>query len=142
MKAYLHRRYHFSASHRLHAESLSAETNQATFGKCNNPFGHGHNYLVTVTVSGSVDPVTGMVVSLADLDRFAQQHLIELFDQTNLNTLPSFASLVPSTENLTLVLHGIFTSFPYAHVEHIHVEETSNNFFDFPGQPHSFRGRL
>lgn len=134
MKAYLNRRYHFSASHRLHAASLSAEANQATFGKCNNPFGHGHNYTVTVTFSGLVDPDTGMVADLADLDRFAQQQLLEPFDLTNLNTLAPFASVVPSTENLTLELHRIFTAFPQARLEHIHVEETNNNSFDFPGR--------
>ncbi len=136
MKAYLHRRYRFSAAHRLHADSLSAETNQATFGKCNNPFGHGHNYAVTVTFSGPVDPTTGMVANLADLDRFAQQHLLEPFDQTNLNTLAPFISLVPSTENLTLEIHRIFSAFPHAYLEHIHVEETGNNSFDFPLPAH------
>ena len=58
------RRYHFSASHRLHVEALSEEENRATFGKCNNPFGHGHNYVVEVMLSGPVDAVTGMVVNL------------------------------------------------------------------------------
>ena len=132
MKAYLNRRYHFSASHRLHAESLSAESNQAAFGKCNNPFGHGHNYAVTVTFSGPVDPAIGMVANLADLDRFAQEHLLDLFDSSNLNTLTPFAALVPSSENLTLELHRLFAVFPHAHLESIHVEETSNNSFDFP----------
>lgn len=136
MKAYLHRRYYFSASHRLHADSLSAESNQATFGKCNNPFGHGHNYTVTVTLSGPVDPATGMVANLADLDQFAQQHLLEPFDQTNLNTLAPFVSVVPSTENLTLELHRLFSAFPHAHLEHIQVEETGNNSFDYPLPTH------
>ena len=136
MKAYLNRRYHFSASHRLHAQSLSAEANQATFGKCNNPHGHGHNYAVTVTFSGPVDPATGMVANLADLDRFAQQHLLEPFDQTNLNTLAHFVSRVPSTENLTLELHRIFTAFPHARLDHLHIEETSNNSFEFPLPAH------
>ncbi len=135
MKAYLNRRYHFSASHRLNAETLSAEANQAAFGKCNNPFGHGHNYTVTVTYSGMVDPVTGMVTNLADLDRFAEEHLLACFDQTNLNSLAAFATLVPSTENLTLALHRIFAAFADAHLDHIHVEETSNNSFAFPALP-------
>lgn len=142
MKAYLNRRYHFSASHRLHAESLSAEANRATFGKCNNPFGHGHNYTVTVTLSGPVDPITGMIANLADLDQFAQEHLLGPFDQTNLNTLPQFVACVPSTENLTLELHRLFTAFPQARLEHIHVEETGNNSFDFPGPTQPQLGRL
>jgi len=133
MKAYLSRRYHFSASHRLHVESLSEAENQATFGKCNNPFGHGHNYTVQVTFSGQVDAETGMVANLADLDQFAKEHLLARFDRTNLNTLDLFESVVPTTENFALALRGIFEQFPYARLENVHVEETSNNSFDFAG---------
>ena len=68
--AHFSRRYHFSAAHRLHVEALSEEVNRATFGKCNNPFGHGHNYAVQVTLSGPVDAATGMVTNLGDLDAF------------------------------------------------------------------------
>jgi 6-pyruvoyltetrahydropterin/6-carboxytetrahydropterin synthase len=131
-KAHLSRRYHFAASHRLHADSLSAETNQATYGKCNNPYGHGHNYTVQVTVSGPVDPITGMVTNLADLDAYAQKNLLANFDHMNLNTMPAFQTLVPTTENLTIELYRIFKNYPHAHLEHIHVEETTNNSFDYP----------
>ncbi len=131
MKAYLNRRYHFSASHRLHADSLSDAQNREAFGKCNNPHGHGHNYTVTLTLSGQVSPLTGMVTNLADLDAFAQQHLLAAFDHTNLNTLAAFHDLVPSTENFTLELDRIFQSYPHAQLENIHVEETSNNSFDY-----------
>lgn len=134
MRAHLSRRFHFSASHRLHTDSLSAADNQATFGKCNNPFGHGHNYMVEVTFSGRVDPHTGMVANLSDLDAFAQQYLLGPFDQVNLNTLDLFHDLVPTTENLSVVLHGIFQRFPNAHLERLHVEETANNSFDFAGE--------
>jgi 6-pyruvoyltetrahydropterin/6-carboxytetrahydropterin synthase len=133
MKAYLSRRYHFSASHRLHADSLSEDQNRLTFGKCNNPFGHGHNYTVEVCFSGPVDPATGMVTNLSDLDAFAREHLLEPFDQTNLNTLQLFATVVPSTENLALALHRIFAPYPYAKLERIHIEETPNNSFDYVG---------
>ena len=133
MKAYLSRRYHFSASHRLHAESLSDAANQKTFGKCNNPYGHGHNYMVQVTFSGQVDSETGMVVNLADIDAFAKEHLLDRFDVTNLNTLDEFRELVPTTENFAAVLHKIFEQFSLAKLEGIHVEETSNNSFDFAG---------
>lgn len=129
--AHLNRRYHFSASHRLHAEALSADENQATFGKCNNPHGHGHNYTVTVTFSGAVSPITGMVIDLADLDRFAAEHLINRFNLTNLNTLRCFGDRVPSTENLTLELHRIFSAFAQAALTHIQVEETGNNSFGY-----------
>ena len=132
MKAHLSRRYHFAASHRLHAESLTVEQNNATYGKCNNPHGHGHNYVVQVTLSGQVDPITGMVTNLADLDAFAQKNLLANFDHMNLNTMPAFQTTVPTTENLTIELYRIFQSYPHAHLEHIHVEETNNNSFDYP----------
>ena len=142
MKAYLSRRYHFSASHRLHAAGLTEEANQAAFGKCNNPFGHGHNYTVQVTFSGSIDPATGMVTNLATLDAFAGEQLMARFDHTNLNTLEVFRELVPTTENLAIELHTIFKAYPHAHLETLHVEETENNSFDFSGSAPPPVGRL
>jgi 6-pyruvoyltetrahydropterin/6-carboxytetrahydropterin synthase len=133
MKAYLSRRYHFSASHRLNSEAYDAERNQAVFGKCNNPHGHGHNYTVQVTLSGPVDPATGMVCNLADLDGFARENLIERFDHTNLNTLDYFQNVVSTTENLSIEIYRIFQRFTAAHLERVHVEETSNNSFDYAG---------
>ncbi len=132
MIAHLTRRYHFSASHRLHTDSLTPEQNQLTFGKCNNPFGHGHNYVVALTFAGPVDG-NGMVLNLGDLDAFAREHLLDRFDFSNLNTLDLFSALVPSTENLAVQLHRIFAAFPHARLEHIHVEETGNNAFDYAG---------
>ena len=142
MKAYLSRRYHFSASHRLHTEAYDSARNLAVFGKCNNPHGHGHNYTVQITVSGQVDPETGMVCNLADLDAFAQTNLLARFDHTNLNTLDCFADKVSTTENLSIEIHRIFQAFPAAHLERVHVEETSNNSFDFTGEETSAPGTL
>jgi 6-pyruvoyltetrahydropterin/6-carboxytetrahydropterin synthase len=142
MKAYLSRRYHFSASHRLHTEAYDAERNRAVFGKCNNPHGHGHNYTVQVTFSGQVDPITGMVCNLADLDSFARVHLLDRFDHTNLNTLECFKDSVSTTENLSLEVHRIFQQFSLAHLEQVHVEETSNNSFDFAGGDAPLSGRF
>jgi 6-pyruvoyltetrahydropterin/6-carboxytetrahydropterin synthase len=133
MKAYLSRRYHFSASHRLHTEAYDAAKNRDVFGKCNNPHGHGHNYTVRVTLSGQVDAATGMVCNLAELDAFAQTNLLSRFDHTNLNTLECFANKVSTTENLSIEIYRIFQSFPAAHLEQVHIEETSNNSFDFAG---------
>ena len=133
MKAHLSRRYRLSASHRLHVAGYSDEQNRETFGKCNNPHGHGHNYVIQITVSGEVDPVTGMVVDLAELDRFAGRNLIEPFDRQNLNTLGAFAEAVPSTENLALEVHRIFRGFPGARLERVRIEETGNNSFDYTG---------
>ncbi|HEY1741964.1 MAG TPA: 6-carboxytetrahydropterin synthase, partial [Granulicella sp.] len=103
------------------------------FGKCNNPFGHGHNYVVQVTFCGPVDAVTGMVTNLADLDSFAQHEVLDHFDHANLNTLEYFRDLVPSTENLCLELWRIFAEYPHAKLERIRVEETGNNAFDYFG---------
>jgi 6-pyruvoyltetrahydropterin/6-carboxytetrahydropterin synthase len=132
--AHLGRRYHFSASHRLHVDALSPEQNRATFGKCNNPFGHGHNYVVQVTLSGPVSPVTGMVTNLADLDAFAQTNLLDLFDHANLNTLEPFLDRVSTTENLCIEVWRIFSAYPHAKLENIHIEETGNNSFDYSGE--------
>jgi 6-pyruvoyltetrahydropterin/6-carboxytetrahydropterin synthase len=136
MKAYLTRQYRFSASHRLHSESCTDAENQATYGKCNNPYGHGHNYVAAVTFGGEVDASTGMVCNLSDLDAFASTHLLARFDHMNLNTLEPFRALVPTTENLAIEIHRIFADFPHARLTYVHVEETGNNSFDFAaGQP-------
>ena len=131
--AHLSRRYHFAASHRLHVDALTPEHNREIFGKCNNPFGHGHNYAVQVTFSGPVDAATGMVTNLADLDGFAQREMLDHFDHANLNTLEYFRDLVPTTENLCLELWRIFAEYPHAKLERIRVEETGNNAFDYFG---------
>src|ERR1700679_367492 len=133
MKAHPRRRYPFSASHRLHTEAYDATRNLAVFGKCNNPHGHGHNYTVQITLSGQVDPATGMVCNLVDFDAFAQTNLLARFDHTNLNKLDCFRDTVSTTENLSIEIHRIFQRFTAAHLERVHVEETSNNSFDYSG---------
>jgi len=100
----LTKRLEFCASHRYHHPAWSAQRNQAVFGKCNNQNGHGHNYLLDVTVAGGVDPVTGMVVNLYDLKQMLEQVLVE-FDHKNLqDDTPYFAGRIPTTENLAVVL--------------------------------------
>lgn len=133
--AMLGRRYRFCASHRLHSESYDERTNRVVFGKCNNPHGHGHNYIVELLFSGPVDPITGMVCDLAQLDGFAQQHLHARFDHQNLNLLPCFARTVPTSENLTVEIYRIFRHFRGAHLSSVHVEETPNNSFTYTGPP-------
>jgi len=142
MKAYLSRRYHFSASHRLHTESYDEARNREVFGKCNNPHGHGHNYTVQVTMSGRVDPMTGMICDLAELDSFARTELVDRFDHKNLNTLECFANQVSTTENLSIEIYRIFQNFKGAHLEQVHVEETSNNSFDYVGERAAVAGAL
>jgi 6-pyruvoyltetrahydropterin/6-carboxytetrahydropterin synthase len=133
MKAHLHRRYRFSASHRLHSDAMSDAENQATYGKCNNPHGHGHNYVLEVTVSGQVD-TNGMVCNLADLDECVQREVVARFDVENLNLSPEFATSVPTTENLCLVIYDILKrSFNQAHLEKVRLEETMMNSFEYDG---------
>jgi 6-pyruvoyltetrahydropterin/6-carboxytetrahydropterin synthase len=134
MKAHLSRRYLFSASHRLHSDSMSEEENQETYGKCNNPYGHGHNYIAEITVSGPVDPATGMVCNLADLDAFIEREVLARFDHENLNTVPDFAEAVPTTENLCIRIYEIVQrGFPHAHLERVRIEETMMNSFEYAG---------
>ncbi|MGH9512153.1 MAG: 6-carboxytetrahydropterin synthase [Terriglobales bacterium] len=135
MKVHLTRRYMFSASHRLHSDAMSAAENVATYGKCNNPFGHGHNYLLEITVSGQVDHNTGMVCNLADLDAFVQREIVGRFDVQNLNMVPEFIENVPTTENLSVVIHDILhRGFNRAHLEKVRIEETMMNSFEYSGR--------
>lgn len=134
MIAHLSRRWTIVASHRLHVDALSPERNREVFGKCNNPYGHGHNYVVQATFAGPIDPATGMVTNLADLDAFAKVELIERFDHRNLNTLGCFLDRVPSTENLCIELWRIFVQYPHATLKRIRVEETNNNAFEYEGE--------
>lgn len=134
MKAHLTRRYRFSASHRLHNEKMSAEENAAVYGKCNNPYGHGHNYIVEVTVSGQVDPRTGMICNLVNLDKFVKQEIVQRYDDGNLNTLEEFQKLVPTTENLCVeIFDRLQKGFHSAKVEKVRIEETMMNSFEYAG---------
>lgn len=134
MKAYLTRRYLFSASHRLHSSDMPDDWNRETFGKCNNPHGHGHNYQLEVTVSGPVDSKTGMVCNLVDLDGFVHKEIVERFGHQNLNMLPEFATAVPTTENLCIVIYEILRcGFRHAHLEKVRMEETMMNSFAYAG---------
>ena len=135
MKACFGRRYTLSASHRLHSEALSAEANRAAYGKCNNPHGHGHNYVVEVLVGGEVDPETGMVVNMAALDEAVRTRVTERFDHTNLNLDPYFMNRVPTTENLCRAIFELLKdALPTGELERVRVEETENNFFECYGE--------
>jgi 6-pyruvoyltetrahydropterin/6-carboxytetrahydropterin synthase len=132
--AYFGRRYMLSASHRLHSDALSAQANRETYGKCNNPHGHGHNYVVEVLVGGPVDADTGMVVNMVALDEVVQTSILERFDHTNLNLDLLFVNQVPTTENLCRAVFEVLKSeLPTGALEYVRVEETENNFFQFYG---------
>jgi 6-pyruvoyltetrahydropterin/6-carboxytetrahydropterin synthase len=135
MKAHLTRRYIIAASHRLHSDQLSDAENREIYGKCNNPYGHGHNYAVEVTVSGQVSASTGMICDLAELDECFRGEIMERFDHQNLNTRPEFADQVPTTENLAAVIYHILKrEFHAAHLEKVRIEETVNNSFEYCGE--------
>ena len=131
----LGRRYCFAASHRLHSEKLSDPENYRVYGKCNNPYGHGHNYVVEISVSGKVDPETGMIVNLTDLDGYVEREVIEAFDHKSLNEeVEVFRDRVPTTENLCIEIFRRLKKFPLASLERVRVEETSNNAFEYAGE--------
>jgi 6-pyruvoyltetrahydropterin/6-carboxytetrahydropterin synthase len=134
LKAYLTKRYWFSAAHRLQNDALSADENRRLYGKCNNNYGHGHNYTLEVTVSGKVDPSTGMVCDLRVLDHTVQQEVLARFDHENLNMLPDFAGRVPTSEVLAERIYELLhRSFHAAYLEKIRLEETSQNSFEYAG---------
>ncbi|MGP8270960.1 MAG: 6-carboxytetrahydropterin synthase [Terracidiphilus sp.] len=124
-----------SASHRLESAALSDEENRVAYGKCNNPHGHGHNYLVEVLAGGEVDRETGMVVNMTALDEAVSSKVIGRFDHANLNLDPAFAVRVPTTENLCRAVFELLDgSFAPAELVRVRVEETENNFFEYCGE--------
>lgn len=132
------RRYGFSASHRLHAAGLSEEENYRLYGKCNNPYGHGHNYLVEVSARGPADEHTGRAVDIAALDGLVRREVLEPFDHSNLNEeTPAFAAVVPTSENLALEIYrrlraGWRATFPgeWPKLHMIRIAETERNIFE------------
>jgi 6-pyruvoyltetrahydropterin/6-carboxytetrahydropterin synthase len=131
----LTRRYSFAASHRLHSNSLSEAENQRIYGKCNNPYGHGHNYVAEVTVTGPLDASTGMIAHLGELDQFVAREVIEPFDHMNLNEdVPAFRERVPTTENLCIEIFDRLKVFPGARLVRVRLEETGRNSFEYSGE--------
>jgi len=131
----LTRRYRFSASHRLHADGISEAENRALYGKCNNPHGHGHDYVLDVSLRGRVDGEMGRVADVAALDRLVRERVLEAFDQRNLNAeVAAFAERVPTTENLAIEIRSRLvrqwdTAFPGAGpaLDGIRIQETKRN---------------
>jgi 6-pyruvoyltetrahydropterin/6-carboxytetrahydropterin synthase len=131
----LTRTYRFSASHRLHSEQLSAEANREVYGKCNNLYGHGHDYVLRVSVSGAVDDETGRVASPGELDRYVQQRVIGVFDHKDMNTDVTGFEGVPTTENLARNIarrleNGWETAFAGLRLDRVWLRETPRNTFE------------
>jgi len=132
------RRYRFAASHRLHAPQLSEEENRRVYGKCNNPRGHGHNYVLEVSARGPLDSVTGRALDLGALDRLVERGVLAPFDHRNLNVeAPVFASTVPTSENLAVEIRRRLrdewsVEFPgeWPKLDRVRIAETDNNMIE------------
>jgi 6-pyruvoyltetrahydropterin/6-carboxytetrahydropterin synthase len=122
--------YRFSASHRLHTASLSPARNSELYGKCNNPYGHGHDYILHISLNGEPDSNTGRLVSLGALDRYVQRTLLSMYDHSDLNIdVPGFVG-VPTTENLAIDSdQRLRAGWPFAPVslERVFIQETGRN---------------
>ena len=132
------RRYAFAASHRLHSPQLGAEENRRIYGKCNNPYGHGHNYLIDVSARGPADDATGLAVNVAELDDLVRRQVLEPFGHSNLNAdTDAFHSVVPTSENLAVEIcrrlkRNWSAAFPgdWPKLEKIRIAETERNIFE------------
>ena len=134
---YVTRKAHFSAAHRLYNPTFSDERNEATFDKCNNPMGHGHNYLVEVTVAGIPDPLTGYVIDLKKLSALMEEFIIEKVDHKHLNyDVPELRGIIPTAENIALVFWQILEpKVKDGKLHSIRVYESDNNFVEYKGEP-------
>jgi len=132
------RRYRFCAAHRLHTDQLSPAENVAAFGKCNNANGHGHNYVVLVTVKSTVPTATSKGVDLDQLDRTVGQQVITRFDHQDLNQDPEFADCTTTGENLVLLIWDLLVKqLPAGQLEKVGLIETRDNYFEYAGSASS-----
>ena len=139
-QATITRRYRFCAAHRLHTDQLSAEENWAIFGKCNNPNGHGHNYVVFVSVKGDIDPVTHQVLDVSRLDAVVERIVVQRFDHQDLNLDPEFATQTTTGENLVLLIWDLLVDkLPAGRLVKVGVIETRDNYFEYSGSVESMR---
>ena len=130
----LSQRFEFSASHRLHSSQLSDEENRRSFGKCNNPYGHGHNYEVQVTLRGTPD-AGGVLIDIPSFEHIVDDAIIQRFDHKNLNVeLPEFRDLMPSVENIAMVIHRLLKprlASPHSELASVTVWETSKTWCEY-----------
>ncbi len=132
---YVTRRAEFCASHYYHNPSLSPEENRRVFGKCNNPHGHGHNYVLEVTVAGTIDPATGMVMNLRDLKEILESEVLDAMDHKFLNAdVPAFASQIPTTENIAIeIWRRLAGRISTGCLHRVRLYETSDLYVDYYG---------
>jgi 6-pyruvoyltetrahydropterin/6-carboxytetrahydropterin synthase len=131
----LTRVYEFSASHRLHVPSLAVGENEALFGKCNNPAGHGHNYVVEITVEGTPNPETGMIADIGKIDDVVRREVVDRYDHKHLNEdIVEFRGKNPTTEVLTQTIWKRLSGKLDAKLSHVLVRETDRNIFEYSGE--------
>jgi 6-pyruvoyltetrahydropterin/6-carboxytetrahydropterin synthase len=132
---FITRKAHFNAAHRLHNPAKSDEWNRNTYGKCNSPNWHGHNYQIEVTVAGEPNPETGYVMDLADLHQIILERIIDPCDHSNLNLDVDFlAGVIPSSENLVVAFwNQIEPHIEGARLESIKLFETARNVVEYRG---------
>lgn len=135
MKATVVRKATFNAAHRLFNPAWDDAKNAAVFGLCNNPNYHGHNYTLYVRITGEIDPNTGYVMDLKDVNAMIKELVIEPFDHQNLNLdVPEFRNTIPSAENIARVIYDKFRlTLKPAYDVQIVLYETENNFVEYPG---------
>ena len=129
------RRVHFNAAHRLHNPARPEEWNQRTFGVCNNPNYHGHNYEMDVTVEGEIDPDSGYVMDIGELKALVEHHLLSKLDHRNLNLdVPWFRDRIPSAENIAVVCwEELSRVLPQSLGLRIRLWETPRNYVEYQG---------
>lgn len=128
------RRVHFNAAHRLHNPSMSEAENRRIFGLCNNPNYHGHNYELEVSVEGEIDPKTGYVADLGEVKRLVEEHVIQHLDHKNLNLdVPEFRDLIPTTENLVVVIWRLLEGRLPGRLKRLILWETPRNYVAYWG---------
>lgn len=135
-KTYITRRVHFNAAHRLHNPQKSDEWNRETFGKCNLPNWHGHNYVVEVTVCGTPDTETGYVIDLGHLRKIIEEKILNVCDHRNLNLdVPFLRGIIPSTENLAIAFwQQLENTIPSGTLYAVKVFETERNMAEYRGE--------
>jgi 6-pyruvoyltetrahydropterin/6-carboxytetrahydropterin synthase len=123
------RRYRFCAAHRLHTDHLSADLNRAVFGKCNNPNGHGHNYVVFVTVAFDSDSRGSS--EFRRLDELVMKSIVKRFDHRDLNQDPLFADRTTTGENLVVAMWDLLEKQLGGRLTKVGVIETRDNYFEY-----------
>jgi 6-pyruvoyltetrahydropterin/6-carboxytetrahydropterin synthase len=132
---FISRRETFSASHRLNNQKLSVEENKKIYGKCNNDYGHGHNYVLEVIVAGEVDPKTGYVIDIQLLKQIIKQNIIDKVDHHHLNYDVEFMKgIIPTTENFAVAIwNELVNKIPYGKLYSIRLYETEKNYVEYKG---------